>query len=133
MMRHETVFTAGELIVVEATIVGPRGTATARMLLDTGATLTTLSPEILDLVGYSPRDGGRRTRVHSAVGEEHGYQLELATFSALGFTLTNHLVNVFDLGHEDIAVGLIGMNFLNQFNYEIRSAEGRILVEKIAP
>lgn len=70
--------------------------------------------------------------MHSAVGEEHGYQLELAAFTALGFTLTDHLVNVFDLGHEDIADGLIGMNFLNEFNYEIRSAEGRILVEEIA-
>ncbi len=130
-MRHETFFEAGKLIVVEASIVGPRGTTTARMLLDTGAAMTTVSPELLDLVGYSPRDGARRTRVHSAVGEEHGYALQLAAFTALGFTLDDHIVNVFDLGHEDIADGLIGMNFLNQLNYEIRSAEGRILVEKI--
>jgi predicted aspartyl protease len=132
-MRYETIFDAGKLIVVQATIVGPRGTTIARMLLDTGATMTTVSPDLLDLVGYNPRDGVRRTRVQSAVGEEHGYKLPLAAFTALGFTLNDHLANVFDLGHEDIADGLIGMNFLNQFNYEIRSAEGRILVEKIAP
>ncbi len=64
-MRHETLFDAGKLIVVEANIVGPRGTTTARMLLDTGATMTTVSPELLGLVGYSPRDGARRTSVHS--------------------------------------------------------------------
>ena len=132
-MKHETFFDAGELIVVQATIVGPRGTTTGRMLLDTGATMTTVSPEIVDLVGYSPRDGARRTRVHSAVGEEHGYELALTAFTALGFTVDDHVVNVFDLGHEDIADGLIGMNFLNQLNYEIRSVEGRILVERAAP
>ena len=130
-MRHETKFGTGNLIVVLATIEGPRGTTLARMLLDTGSTLTTLSPDMLDLVGYSPRDGGRRTRVHSAVGEEHGYQLQLASLTALGVTLDDHLVNVFDLGHDDIADGLLGMNFLNELNYEIRSAERRILVEKI--
>lgn len=60
--------------------------------------MTTVSPEILDLVGYNPRDGGRRTRVRSAVGEEHGYELPFAAFTALGFTLDHHLVNVSDLG-----------------------------------
>jgi hypothetical protein len=39
---------------------------------------------------------------------------------------------VFDLGHDDID-GLVGLNFLNQLNYEIRSAERRILVEPVAP
>ena len=36
------------------------------------------------------------------------------------------------LGHDDID-GLLGMNFLSEFNYEVRSAEHRLLVEKIAP
>jgi hypothetical protein len=29
--------------------------------------------------------------------------------------------------------GLVGLTFLRQFNYEIRSLEGRILVERAAP
>jgi hypothetical protein len=41
-------------------------------------------------------------------------------------------VHVFDLGHEDID-GLVGLNFLSELNYEVRSAERRILVEKIEP
>jgi len=39
---------------------------------------------------------------------------------------------VFDLGHTDID-GLLGMNFLSDFNFEIRPTERRILIEKIAP
>jgi hypothetical protein len=49
-MRHETFFDAGKLIVVQSTIVGPRGTTTARMLLDTRATMTTVSPEIIAML-----------------------------------------------------------------------------------
>jgi hypothetical protein len=39
---------------------------------------------------------------------------------------------VFDLGHDDID-GLVGLNFLSSLNYEVRSAEHRILVERVAP
>ncbi|TMQ14209.1 MAG: hypothetical protein E6J91_16110 [Deltaproteobacteria bacterium] len=56
----------------------------------------------------------------------------MAEFTVLGFTLTSFPINVFDLGHDDID-GLLGMNFLSDFNYEIRSSEHRILVEKTGP
>jgi hypothetical protein len=39
--------------------------------------------------------------------------------------------NVADLGHD--IDGLLGMNFLSDFNIEIRMAERRIRLEKIAP
>ena len=54
-------------------------------------------------------------------------------FEALGFTRSAFPVNVFELANRYGIEGLIGLNFLERFNYEIRSAEGRILVEKIAP
>lgn len=38
-------------------------------------------------------------------------------------------MNVFELGHDDLVDGLIGMNFLNLFNFEVRPVGGRILVE----
>src|SRR5262245_60201106 len=108
-MRHETHYVSGELIVVTATIAGPRASEQVRMLVDTGALMTTINPEVLDLIGYSPRDALRRTKVHSAVGEEEGYELQVASFNALGFTANDVLVNVFDLGHDDIVDGLIGI------------------------
>jgi hypothetical protein len=37
-----------------------------------------------------------------------------------------------DLGHEDID-GLVGLHFLSKLNDEVRSAEQRILIEKIEP
>lgn len=132
-MRLETPFAiADDLIIVEALVASPRGTKIGRFVLDTGCAVTTIVPEIVESVGYSARDGFKRTRVHTAIGEETGYALRVANFAVFGVTMTRFPVNVFDLGHADID-GLLGMNFLSEFNYEIRPAERRILVERIAP
>lgn len=133
MTRRETPFvTDGDLIIVEGFVTGPLGTAAGRFVLDTGAVVTTMIPELADSIGYSARDGMRRARVRTAVGSEEGYVLRVAEIAVLGFAMPSFSVHVFDLGDDDID-GLVGLNFLSDFNYEIRSAEQRILVEKIAP
>ena len=92
------------------------------LVLDTGAAATTLLPEVLDDLGYSARDGTKLSRVHSAIGEEHGYSLNVAEFSALGVTTPNFMVHVFDLDHEGFD-GLLGMNFLRHL--QLRGAPWR--------
>jgi predicted aspartyl protease len=121
------------LIIVEGEISGPLGDTPLRLVLDTGAAASLVVPDIVDALGYSPRDAEVVTGVCSAVGKEQGYILRVARFSALGFTLPDVRIHVFDLADRYGIDGLIGLSFLRQFNYEIRSAEGRILVEKIAP
>ena len=133
MTRLATPFvTSGDLIIVEALVTGPGGTLSGRFVLDTGAAVTTMTHELAESLGYSHRDGFRRTKVHTAVGAEEGYVLRVSEFTVLGFTLMSFPINVFDLGHDDID-GLLGMNFLSDFNYEVRSSEHRILVEKDRP
>ena len=132
MRRHETPFvTLGELILVRAVVTGPRATVVARLVFDTGAVYTTITPEVTASIGYSVRDGIQRTRVRTAIGSEQGYVLTVAHFGMLGRVIPSFPVHVFDRGHEDID-GLVGLNFLSAFNYEIRSAERRILAEPIA-
>jgi clan AA aspartic protease (TIGR02281 family) len=133
MTRLETPFDIdGDLIVVKAFLTGPLGTTAGNFVLDTGAVMTTMTPELADLIGYSARDAIKRTRVHTAISSEEGYLLRVAELDVLGLAMTSFPVHVFDLGHEDID-GLVGMNFLSELNYEVRSAERRILVEKIEP
>jgi clan AA aspartic protease (TIGR02281 family) len=133
MTRLATQFvTIDDLIIVEVLVTGPCGALPGRFVLDTGAAATTMTHELADSLGYGPRDGFRRTKVHTAIGVEEGYVLRVAEFTVLGFTLTSFPINVFDLGHDGID-GLVGMNFLSDFNYEIRSSERRILVEKDRP
>ncbi len=133
MTRLETPFAVdGDLIIVEVRLVGPHGPAVGKFVLDTGAAVTTMTPETADLIGYSARDAFKRTRVHSAISEEEGYVVHVAELAALGFVMPAFPINVFDLGHEGLD-GLLGMNYLSDFNVDIRPSERRLLVEKIAP
>ena len=133
MTRHETPFVSHhELILVEALVTGPRTAVTARLVLDTVAVFTTITPKVADSIGYSARDGIRRTRVRTAIGSEQGYVLAVASFAVLGLVLPGFRLHVFDLGYDDID-GLVGLNFLSQLNYEVRSAERRIFVQPVPP
>lgn len=128
MMRRETHFaTHDKLIVVVARITGPRRTITAPLILDTGAVYTTITPKLAQTIGYVDLEGLPRTRVRTAISSERGYVLAVARFAVLGLAAEGFPVHVFDLGN-DIS-GLVGLNFLNQLNYEIQSAERRVLVE----
>jgi clan AA aspartic protease (TIGR02281 family) len=132
MTRLATPFvTSGDLIIVNALVTGPSGAFTGRFVLDTGAAITTMTHERADAIGYSARDGFRRTTVRTAIGKEEGFTVCVAELTVLGFTETSFPINVFDLGHD--IDGLLGMNFLSDFNYEIRSSEHRILVERDRP
>ena len=131
MTKQETPYVLeDDLIVLEVRLIGPRGPATGRFVLDTGAVATTMIPELADRIGYSARDAFKITKVHTAIGEEEGYVVHVAKFEAMGFSTPGFAVHVFDLGHG--IDGLLGLNFLSDFNFEIRSAEHRILAERIA-
>ena len=121
----------GELLPVHAELRGPRATMTARLVFDTGAAATTLVPEFIEALGYSARDGGQPKRMHSALSEEEGYTLEVSELSVLGVMTPNFEIHVFDLDRQGFD-GLLGMNFLRHFNFEVRPAEQRICVELIS-
>jgi predicted aspartyl protease len=123
-----------ELILVTGAIEGPRGETEIKLVLDTGASQTIIVPEILDDIGYGARDGEVTSSVSTAIGREHGYALRVARFATLGFAMNSFLIHVFDLEMAENRIdGLIGLSFLHRFNYHVRSAEGCILVENLAP
>lgn len=121
----------GTLVIISAHVWGPRGDTKVSLALDTGATLTHVVPDFLDGIGYGPQHGDRVMSVTSAIGEEPGYMMPLSRFSALGFTFENFRVHVHDIPNALGVHGLLGLSFLRQLNYEIRSDEGRILASMI--
>jgi predicted aspartyl protease len=131
-MRSETSFDLdGDLIIVDAVVVGPSRQADVRLVLDTGAVLTTLVPRIAESIGYTSAARVARSVIRPAVAKEHGYIIRLAQLSTLGFTVPDVHADVADLGYD--IDGVVGMNFLSDFNFEVRPAEQRILAERIAP
>jgi predicted aspartyl protease len=131
-MRFETSFDLnGDLIVIDAVVVGPTGQATVELVLDTGSVLTTLAPSIAEAIGYSEATAISRTVTRTAAAVEHGYLVRLAELSTLGHSAPAVHVNVASLGYG--VDGLLGMSFLLDYNIEIRQAERRIIVERISP
>jgi predicted aspartyl protease len=124
---------ADDLIIVPGHIWGPRGEGPRlNLVLDTGAAETIVIPEVLDELGYSAREGEQITVMRSAVGREQGYLIRVARLACLGFQLSDFRVHAHDLPEGWGIHGLIGLSFLRQFNYEIRSIEGRLLVDRAA-
>ena len=120
-----------ELILVDAEVIGRAGrTTNARLVVDTGAAATTLTPKLVERIGYSRKDGYKDAKVHTAIGEERGYWLHVAQLDVLGIATPNFAVTVFPLGHQNLD-GLIGMNFLRNFNFEIRPKERLVHLELI--
>jgi hypothetical protein len=78
-----------------------------------------------------PRTSIKPTVTRTAAADERGYLVQLLELSTLGVTVPAVHVNVAELGYGIDRV--LGTSFLLDFNIEIRPAERRILVEKIAP
>jgi clan AA aspartic protease (TIGR02281 family) len=131
-MKSETSFELdGDLIVVDAVVIGPSARAQMRLVLDTGAVLTTLVPSVAESIGFSSSDCVAWSVTRTAAANERGYIVQLAQITTLGFTVPDLHAVVADLGYG--IDGVIGMHFLSDFNFEIRPAERRVLVERIAP
>ncbi|HWO17870.1 MAG TPA: retropepsin-like aspartic protease [Kofleriaceae bacterium] len=131
-MRTTTFTPLRELIIVEAKIWGPRGELELDLVLDTGSMHTVILPDIMDDLGFNPRDALAITDVYSAVGKEQGYMIKVPRFEALGFTRTDFPIHVFDLADRYGIDGLIGLSFLHHYDYTVRSAAGQILAEELA-
>jgi len=78
-MRSETSFDLdGDLIVVNAVVLGSSGRAELRLVLDTGAVLTTLVPSVAQAIGYTAYDRVAWSVTRTAAANERGYIVQLA-------------------------------------------------------
>lgn len=131
-MRFETSFELdGDLIVVGAIVVGRSARAEVQLVLDTGAVLTTLAPHVAQTIGYSAATSIRPTVMRTAAANEYGYLVRLVELSTLGVTVPAIHVNIADLGYG--IDGVLGMNFLLDYNVELRPRDRCIVIESIAP
>lgn len=56
--------------------------------------------------------------------------LRVTRFESLGFGFSSFRLHVHDLPEGVGIDGLLGLSFLRHFNYEVRSVEGRLLIER---
>ncbi len=113
-------YRSGNRFVVDAT---PASGRRIQLLIDTGASLTILTPEVLEQRGIRYTDTGRTGVFNTANGPVRApvYKLD---YLAVGGWQVHHLeIGVLDLGDRSGLDGLLGMNFLNHFQFFIDQNE----------
>jgi predicted aspartyl protease len=114
------------LIVVTAVIFGPAGDATARLALDTGASVTTLSRTLLHLAGYDPDTAPTKVQIATGSGTAVVPQLSVTRIEALGQARSNLPVLCHTFPPTVTVDGLLGLDFLRGFLLTIDFQAGRI-------
>ena len=90
-----------------------------RLLIDTGASLTIFTSDVLEQRGIRYEDTGRSGVFNTANGSVQAPIYKLDSL-AVGDWQVNHIeVGVLDLGSSSGVDGLLGMNFLNHFQFFI--------------
>ncbi|MGW8311216.1 MAG: aspartyl protease family protein [Thiogranum sp.] len=109
----------GNHFLVEA---GVGGTQSARLLIDTGASLTMLSERLLDSLEAGARPTGRTALFDTANGRVRAPIYRLETLTVGDWQIGDIEVGMLDLNDPGVD-GLLGMNFLRHFRFYIDQSE----------
>ncbi len=110
---------SSQVILISALIVGPRNAHNIRLILDTGASFTLISPEILVRVGLDPVAVLNKRPITTASGIEYVPFLKIPTLQLLGVERHDVEVCAHSLPSNLPARGLLGLNFLRHFNLHL--------------
>jgi len=121
-------FTPGRHIYIDVRI---NDSVSARLILDTGAGQTMISPHILAAAGV-PFGQGRTVR-HRGVAE--GVYVDAIRVPVQSLTVGNArvermAVNAYDMGWRDVE-GLLGQDFLGRFNVSIDAERGVVTLKPL--
>ena len=116
------------LILVEAEVSGPTGKAGATLVLDTGATSTSLNPAVLRSVGSDPDAATEFARMTTGTAVATAPRMVINRLSALG----KHAIGLRVLAHrlpaEAAVDGLLGLDFFRDLSLTIDFRTGQILL-----
>jgi clan AA aspartic protease (TIGR02281 family) len=103
------------------------GRVTARLMLDTGASLITLTEEIGNKLGISPYSGSAELPFNTAGGEDWMplVALEMVAVGSAETRLVEASIN----SHIKEIDGLLGMSFLGDFRFEIDRTNKRLTLK----
>ena len=103
-----------------------------KMILDTGASHTTIDSNALYLLGYNLTDSIGSVEMETANGIVETDVFEIDSFSALGLTKEKFQIQVYDfLAHSIFSDynGLLGIDFLEGTNFCINTRENTITID----
>lgn len=108
---------------------GPRGEVMTRLILDTGASRTLVSRDIIERLGYSLSTGLPIARVATGSRIENMPIIAVSRISALGVELGNLEVLCHNLPSGTSIDGLLGLDFFRNQRLTIDFREGLITLD----
>ena len=102
-----------------------------KMIVDTGATNTTIDSNALYLLGYNLKDNIGTVEIETANGIIETEVFEIGTFTTLGLTKEKFQIQVYDfLSHGIFSDynGLLGLDFLETTTFCIDTRENTITI-----
>jgi predicted aspartyl protease len=117
-------YTPGQRIIVDAKING--GTNT-KLLLDTGADTTLISPLVLSAAGTPLTRGGTTTRITGVTGSSDVQRVAVDSIEIGEARVSGLQVVAHDMGQPGID-GLLGRDFLDRFKVTIDSTTGLLTI-----
>ncbi len=116
-------------IILKVILIGIGERAEIEMVLDTGATYTTISWGIAEQLGYNPMISTRYINLVAASTLERPPLVTLAAIEVLGVRVENVDVVCHDLPLTSGVRGLLGLSFLKHTNILIRFKDGTLELE----
>jgi predicted aspartyl protease len=117
-------YTPGQRIIVDAKINGDTAT---RLLLDTGADTTLISPLVLSAAGASLIRGGTSARIVGVTGGSDVQRVAVESLEIGEARVSGLQVVAHDMGQPGID-GLLGRDFLDRFKVTIDSTTGILTI-----
>lgn len=114
-------FTPGQRILVDVKINGSGGT---RLMLDTGADRTLVSPRALQAAGVRLTGPTATGQIVGATGSDRIDFVAVDSLEVGDARVGRMMVGAFSLPAADVGDGLLGRDFLDQFNVNIDSGKG---------
>jgi len=118
---------SGKLLIVKAYIKGNDAEHYPRLLIDTGSTYTIIAQEILEAIGCSPATPIQRERITTANGYIIIPAVQLQKFHCLGEYKENMAVLAHTFPFGTYIDGLLGMDFLSEYSFDIRTHTGEVI------
>lgn len=107
-----------------------RDSRTAWLALDTGASMTTISESTLLAIGFTPETMGQLTTFGDASRSHLVRKVTLKSFSLTRARVENLEVLCYTFPEEYGIDGVIGLNFLRQFNISLDFQRGVLMLRK---
>ncbi|MBU1241469.1 retroviral-like aspartic protease family protein [Myxococcota bacterium] len=118
-------------IIVKATVASPGRSVDVRFILDTGASVTTISSALASSLGLAPGPGGASVEVQTASGVT---RYPLVTLDRItlggGYTVGPLTAAICDPCSSKNTQGLLGLNFTSHFHLSINSKEAVVKLKK---